>query len=229
MKRFILLALIAILISCQEQNNKHESKYQSKVSYFYPISDTTRIYCYRNITNGLSEEFHRVFTVSDSMKHLIVERYSSDKRFLEAYNYSIETKDVLEHIVVNKNLENEIAVINSNHLFPVNQNRTYIFSSDFGGTKDSTIFRKEITRTFNNTKQLDYLGFKNLKTFIFNDSITQHYIDFYNKNSKMAQVKGSILFAEGIGPVEWYDTQKKIHFKLEKIISQKEWIRLMQF
>jgi hypothetical protein len=35
------------------------------------------------------------------------------------------------------------------------------------------------------------------------------------------------LFAEGLGLVEWHSKDKKAHFRLEKILSQEEWIKII--
>ena len=207
--------------------NKNNSV--KECTYFYPIVDSARIYCYRNITNGLDEEFHRVFTLEDSIKHLIVERFSASKRFLEGINYDLESKKVLEHVIVNRNNEREIAKIKSSQLFPMDQSTVNTFVSEFSGMNDSVIFRKENHRRYFKTQKTSYQKTKSLKTFIFKDSIEQHSINvFSNKGRKIGAI-AFIHFVEGIGPFEWYDENKKIHFKLEKIISQKEWIRLMQF
>jgi hypothetical protein len=52
-------------------------------AYFYQLQSEPQVYLYRNIVNGLEEEFHRIYTITDQAgDHIIVERYSSDFRIL---------------------------------------------------------------------------------------------------------------------------------------------------
>ena len=227
---FLVFLLTLLNTSCSENNDNPQARTSKNEStYFYPIADSARIYCYRNITDGLEEEFHRIYTIKDSIKHLIVERFSSNKRFLEAINYNVESKKVVEHIVVNRNNEREIAEIKSSQLFPYDPSRENSFVSEFSAMDDSTLFRKENHRNFLKVETSSYDGVGKRKTFIFKDFVSQHLINLYTNKGRKIEAKGFIHFAEGLGPVEWYDENKKVHFKLEKILSQKEWIRLMQF
>ena len=135
----------------------------------------------------------------------------------------------MEHIVVNRNNEREIAEIKSSQLFPYDPSRENSFVSEFSAMDDSTLFRKENHRNFLKVETSSYDGVGKRKTFIFKDFVSQHLINLYTNKGRKIETKGFIHFAEGLGPVEWYDENKKVHFKLEKILSQKEWIRLMQF
>jgi hypothetical protein len=34
-------------------------------------------------------------------------------------------------------------------------------------------------------------------------------------------------FAEGIGLVEWHSLNNKIHYRLEQVLTQQEWIKMI--
>ncbi|MEN9941671.1 MAG: hypothetical protein RL286_1169, partial [Bacteroidota bacterium] len=34
-------------------------------------------------------------------------------------------------------------------------------------------------------------------------------------------------FAQNIGLVEWYSSDKAVHYRLEKILSQEEWVKII--
>ena len=221
---------LVLLFSCTVAPEDRGSKEAAPMSaYFYPQRDSALIYCYRNVTDGLDEEFHRVFTIKDSSEHIVVERYSSSKRFLEAFNYDANTLEILEHIVVNRNNEREISKVYHQNLFPKDLKNQFYFASKFSGINDSTLILKENKRNFLVDSSFDYAQQGAVKARVFSDSVRQTLINVVAKNEKEWTNRGFVHFAEGIGPVEWYGSTKKVHYKLEKIISQKEWVRLMQF
>jgi hypothetical protein len=36
-----------------------------------------------------------------------------------------------------------------------------------------------------------------------------------------------VYFGKGIGLVEWQSSNKKLHFRLEQILSQEEWLKII--
>ena len=101
MIKFIFFFLSAVTIfSCT--SNKQIKSTHPYADYFYPYDTIPKIYLYRDVANGLDEEFHRVYSLGDKAgKHIIVERYSSDGRILEALNYNLDSLDLQDHMVVN--------------------------------------------------------------------------------------------------------------------------------
>lgn len=229
-KMALFIGVLVLLFSCTEGSDaKKTDSNASMASYFYPKRDTAMIYCYRNIANGLDEEFHRVFSLKDSCEHIIVERYSSSKRFLEAFNYNAKSFEVVEHIVVNRHQEREISKVYHNRFFPLDQQKQSYFAAKFTGINDSTLILKENKRTFYKDTTFVHSNTKGVSARIFTDSIRQTLLNIVSKKERELSNVGYIHFAEGIGPVEWYGSSKKVHYKLEKVISQKEWVRMMQF
>ena len=81
---------LLLLISCGTDNEKFKTV-NPNADYFYPIDTVPKVYLYRDIVRGLEEEFHRVYAISDfAGEHIVVERYASDGRILDAVNYDVD-------------------------------------------------------------------------------------------------------------------------------------------
>ena len=196
-------------------------------AYFYPLKSEPQVYLYRNIVNGLEEEFHRIYTITDQAgDHLIVERYSSDFRILEALNYNIDSLNVLDHMVVNRFQQKEKALIYKNSLFPMDLNEELWFASKFSGLTDSTVIFYEKKRKFLKESS-SFILQKNVKTLIFKDKLIQSVLNPYTKKEQAYQAEMLSYFAEGLGLVEWHSMDKRQHFRLEKILSQEEWVKII--
>lgn len=224
--RFLFLGLVPVLFLGCYSKPKFTS-INPNVAYFYPIKSEPQIYMYRNIVNGLEEVFHRIYTITDQAgDHLIVERYSSDFRILEALNYNIDSLNVLDHMVVNRFQQKEKAFIYKNGLFPMDLNEELWFASKFSGLTDSTVILYEKKRKFLEKKSTIILE-KKTKTLVFSDKIIQTVLNPYTRKEGVSVAEIQSLFAKGFGLVEWYSKDKKVHFRLEKILSQEEWIKII--
>jgi hypothetical protein len=231
--RFLFLGLAPILFyGCSSKPEFKSLKPEFKslnpnAAYFYPLNALPQVYLYRDVANGLEEEFHRIYTITDQAgEHLIVERYSSDFRILEALNYNIDSLNVLDHMVVNRFQQKEKAFVYKSAVFPMDLNDELWFASKFSGLTDSTVIFYEKKRKFLEKKSTLILK-KNLKTLVFNDKIIQSVLNPYSRKENINEAEMQSLFAEGLGLVEWYSKDKKVHFRLEKIFSQKEWVKII--
>jgi len=221
----ILLCLGAQLVSCKENNL--ESKHPF-ARYFYPILDEPKIYVYRDVIGGLDEQFHRVYCVKDHKgKHLVVERYASDGRILEALNFNIDSLDVQDHMVVNRSQKKTKAILYKTTYFPWNEAQQTWFASKFEGVLDSTIILQEIKRSLAKDKiEREVLG--NMTSALsFTDSTRFTLLNPFSKSEKILEEKSTCFYAQGFGLVEWMGQNNKVHFKLEQIMSQEEWVKIM--
>ena len=100
------------------------------------------------------------------------------------------------------------------------------FASKFSGLTDSTVILYEKKRKFLEKKSTVILE-KNTKTLVFSDKIIQTILNPYTRKEQASQAEMLSLFAEGLGLVEWFSKDKKVHFRLEKILSQEEWIKII--
>ncbi len=225
--RFLVSILLVFFIFVRCDNAAFKSK-NPNARYFYPLLSEPTIYSYRNIINGLEEQFHRIYTLTDMAgEHLIVERYDGEGRILEALNYNIDSLTIMDHMVVNRFQQKEKATLYENKLFPTDLSKEIWFASKFSGVTDSTVILYEIKRKKYQQTQIVTLG-ENLNTLIFNDKIRLTTLNPYTRKEEAVETEMRSYFAEGKGLVEWHNKDKSVHFRLEKIYSQKEWIKLIR-
>lgn len=225
--RFLISLLLVFFIFVRCDNAAFKSK-NPNARYFYPLLSEPTIYSYRNIVNGLEEQFHRIYTLTDMAgEHLIVERYDGEGRILEALNYNIDSLTIMDHMVVNRFQQKEKATLYENELFPMNLKKEIWFASKFSGVTDSTVILYEIKRKKCQQRQIVSLD-ENLNALIFKDKIRLTTLYPYTRKEQAVETEMRSYFAEGKGLVEWHNKDKSVHFRLEKIYSQEEWIKLIR-
>jgi len=226
MMRFLSFLLLSfILISCGEKTT--EKSLNPQYNFFYPFDKTPKIYLYRDVARGLEEEFQRVYGIKDSKgKHIIVERYTSDGRLVEALNYNLDSLQVFDHMVVDRFRKKESALIYKNELFPFDLKKESWFASKFKGVVDSTLMLKEVKRKFSKKMEIPVMG-ENKQALKFNETIRLTVINPFTKKEESRSAKAITYFAEGVGMVEWHSPNKKVHFRLEQILSQEKWVQII--
>jgi hypothetical protein len=226
--RIIGIYLLLLLIASCGLNSKKDSTLNSahpNINYFYPYDSVPRIYCYRNIANGLDEEFHRIYGIKDSKgHHIVVEKYASTGRIIEAFNYNYDSLDVIDHMVVNRNNLKTQAVLVKTKLFPFSDAEQTWFASKYAGHIDSTLILDELKRKVQK-KNVDYLVMdeEKRKAIYYSDFRRLTMINIFSKKETSLNTEGFSIFAEGFGLVEFYSKNKIAHYKLEKVLTQKEW------
>lgn len=196
--------------------------------YFYPIKSVPVIYIYRDVVNGLLEQFHRVYTLTDTEgEHLIVERYNMKGNLYEAFNFNTDSLNLMDHMIVNQNQENTKTTLFKDGFFPANATQTPICRSQWKWNDTTTVFR-EIKRTLMQAQTFSEVLGKKTRCMQFADDIMYQYVNAITKERKTWADKQKTLYAEGLGLVEWEGTNNKVHFKLERIISQEEWINMFK-
>lgn len=230
MKNAIWILLFGALgiASCTTEEQVEENLSSNMFGpYFYDYDTVPKVYVYRDIVNGLEEEFHRVFAINDSQgKHIVVEIYKADGRITEALNYGLDSLHIIDHMVVNRKQINTKAELFKNKLIPENKTDVVAFASRFSGISDSTLFLKEVDRKYDETTDLDVMGKKTSAT-IFKDYVRMTLFNPFTKEENEGQWELINYFAEGYGLVEWHTPDKSIHYRLEKIIPQDEFVTLM--
>ena len=226
MKLLTSFLVVILLLSC---GSKEQIKSTHPLAnYFYPYSETPQIYLYRDVANGLEEEFHRVYSLKDQEgQHIIVERYASDGRILEALNYNADSLDVQDHMVVNFKQEKTKAKLYKTKLFPLNKEEQTWFATKFQGINDSTLFLKELKRNLVRQDVLKEIMEEESSCLEFHDIIRQTLLNPFTKKENMIEAEQISYFAEGVGLVEWHSLNKKVHFRLEQILNQDEWLKII--
>jgi hypothetical protein len=217
--------LLMLLFSCN--SNKLDSK-NPFAAYFYEVDSIPKIYLYRDIANGLDEQFHRIYKVEDSQgEHIVVEIYSTDGRIIEALNYNVDSLNIMDHMVVNRNNEKTKAELFKDKLIPMNAEEEVAFASRFQGFLDSTLILKEVKRKVKGSEiSWEVLG-KNEPTICFIDRIRMTNFNPFTKKENVQEGDAISYFAKGYGLVEWHTKNKKAHYRLEKVLSQKEFLSII--
>ncbi len=227
MKIFSIYLILLFVASCG-LNSKKDSALKSahpNINYFYPYDSVPRIYCYRNIASGLDEEFHRIYGIKDSKgNHIVVEKYASTGRIIEAFNYNYDSLNVIDHMVVNRNNLKTQAILVKTKLFPFTDTEQTWFASKYAGHIDSTLILDELKRKVQK-KNVDYLVMdeEKRKAIFYSDFRRLTMINIFTKKETGISTEGVSIFAEGFGLVEFYSKNKIAHYKLEKVLTQKEW------
>jgi hypothetical protein len=222
---FSCSVLLVLLFSCN--SNKLDSK-NPFAAYFYEVDSIPKIYLYRDIANGLDEQFHRIYKVEDSQgEHIVVEIYSADGRIIEALNYNVDSLNIMDHMVVNRNNEKTKAELFKDKLIPMNAQEEVAFASRFQGFLDSTLILREVKRKVNGPEiSWDVLG-ENEPTICFEDRIRMTNFNPFTKKENVQEGDAISYFAKGYGLVEWHTKNKKAHYRLEKVLSQKEFLSII--
>jgi hypothetical protein len=222
---FSCSVLLVLLFSCN--SNKLDSK-NPFAAYFYEVDSIPKIYLYRDIANGLDEQFHRIYKVEDSQgEHIVVEIYSTDGRIIEALNYNVDSLNIMDHMVVNRNNEKTKAELFKDKLIPMNEQEEVAFASRFQGFLDSTLILREVKRKVKGPEiSWDVLG-ENEPTICFEDRIRMTNFNPFTKKENVQEGDAISYFAKGYGLVEWHTKNKKAHYRLEKVLSQKEFLSII--
>lgn len=223
-----LLLLLPVLIGFNACSDSPD--YVSKnpnAAFFYPLDSVPKIYLYRDVSGGLEEEFHRIYTLKDQAgPHLIVEVYASDGRIKEAYNYNIDSLNLQDYMVVDVNQEKEKALLYKDKLFPMRLNENTWFAAKFKGVVDSTVMLSEVKRQFKR-KEKHLVIEDDVETLIFSDLLRLTVLNPFTRKEEAKQTTRISYFANGFGLVEWHNLNKTAHFRLEQVLTQQEWIKMI--
>lgn len=231
-KRVIIVASVVIVgffVKSQLTNDAFTySSTNPNAAFFYPLDTVPKIYLYRDVARGLEEEFHRIYTVEDAVgPHLIVEIYASDGRLQEAINYNIDSLVVQDHMVVNRLQQKEKALLYKNQLFPYDLQKETWFATKFSGVTDSTVILNEIFRKLKKRGVTSFLKEQRANALFFTDKIRRTALNPFTRTEKEGVGEQTSVFAEGYGLVAWFNRNKSVHFRLERILSQKEWVKII--
>jgi hypothetical protein len=197
-------------------------------SYFYPYDSIPKIYLFRDVAHGLDEQYHRIYGVKDSQgEHIVVEIYAADGRIIEALNYNVDSLDVIDHMVVNRVQEKTKAELFKNRLIPMDANEEAYFASRFQGFLDSTLILKEVRRKVHGSETNSTVMEVEVPAIRMDDKIRLTNFNPFTKKETVMEGKAVNVFAKGYGLVEWYTPNKKVHYRLEKIMDQQEWLKII--
>jgi hypothetical protein len=223
-----VLFFIGVLFFAACQSDSTDESVNPNAAFFYPLDTIPKVYLFRDVANGLDEFFQRIYLLKDSEgSHVIVENYSADGRITEALNYNIDSLDVLDHMVVNRNGEKTKAEVFKNQLIPFSSGQETWFATRFQGFLDSTLILKEIKRKIIG-EEFDFQVLdEKVPTLKMKDRVRMTNFNPFTKQETVLEGESINYFAKGYGLIEWHTPDKKVHYRLEKIMKQEEWVKLM--
>lgn len=226
MRFFVGLILLSAFLQACSKSSEFQSK-NPNAAYFYPADTIPKIYLYRDVAHGLEEEFHRIYTLRDKEgAHVIVERYSSDGRILEAMNYNVDSLNVQDQMIVDRFQKKEKAILYKTDLFPMDLKKKTWFASKFHGVVDSTLILEEIKRSYLKTKEVEFMDEK-AEALVFDQEMKLTVLNPFTKKEDSRSAHSTTYFAKGYGLVEWHNASKSVHFRLEQVLDQKEWVQII--
>lgn len=227
MKKYFLIVVVGLMLAACGEKGSFESA-NPYAKYFYPWDTVMKVYLYRDIAHGLDEQFHRIYSINDSEGgHIVVETYSADGRIIEAINYNTDSLDVMDHMVVDRNGKKTKTELFKYQFMPMSQDQETSFASRFPGFLDSTLILREVKRKISKEiDNYDVLGEKT-KALVTTERIRMTNFNPFTKKEAIQEGDAISYYAEGYGLVEWHTKSKKVHYKLEKILSQEEWIKII--
>ena len=230
MTRIVLGLITALtLISCSEKKDKKSQSNNPEIaiqSFFYPYDTVPKIYQYREIKNGMYEQFHRVYGISRSNgKHILVEHFTQDGRHTETYDFLLNSMLVQDHLVVGAKGDIKSTTVNENKLFPLDK-KEICFKSQFSGISDQYVIDYESCRKFIDYTQRSILS-KKMDCMKLNEILTVTNMDMKLKLKNELTNQIVRYYAKSIGLVEWHDVNDKQHFILEDIMTQNEWLKII--
>lgn len=221
---FLLYFLLFTFSSCTSGSKNQLA------NYFYPLKGDGQVYIYRDVKNGLAERFHRIYRIEDSKgKHVVVEIYTEDMRIIEAYNYNVDSLNLADHMIVDRDGKKRQAELFKNTLFPMNRKDETYFASRFPGILDSTLILDERQRRVNPSKpkeKIIVMG-KKSEALVLQDNYRTTVFNPFTRQESELNGRNYVYFVEGIGLVRWHDNNNKSDFQLQKIISEKQWAKLI--
>ncbi len=226
MMKFLPIVFALFLLAGCNEEVKSENPL---ANYFYPLNEDPIVYVYRDMAKGIDERYHRIYRIDDSFgKHLVVEIYNSEARLLEAYNYNVDSLNMMDHMVVDGNKINQKGELGKTQFFPFGRKGKGEFLSRIPGPIDSTYIIYEIDRKFHpkQGKTQKVLG-EQVKTIVFKDDFS---LTMFNaKNEAKDQKKGQTIsyYADGFGLVRWHDDKKELDFQLERIMTEAEYAKIV--
>ena len=224
MRFFYFGIFFSLLCSCSTADTDSSHPYSE---YFYNYDTVPKVYRYRDIIHGLNEQFHRVYGIEDSKgKHIVVERYVQDGRLTEAFNFNVDSLNVMDHMVVNALGENEKATLYKDEFLPKAKGTETQFISKFSGVTDSTVFLMEVNRQLSDVK-IRKVQSDSLECIKLEENAIYTLLNPFTKQENQQKLETVTYFAKGVGLVAWYDIKKRSHFELEEILSQEKWIKLI--
>jgi hypothetical protein len=229
---FSVLFAFTLLLSCD--NNQTVEKKNKEIlvveDYFFPSDSLAPyIYVYSNEKNPIDEQLFRIYKlITPGKNHLIVEKFNSDFRIKEGFTYDLDSNlSIVDHMIVDAQGMKRQANLTETHLYPTELNDTSLFISDFPAHLDSMMGVYKSKKTIEDTFEYEIFGEKT-NAIEIRDEVTLSFVNPYIQKGSSNTVEIRRIFAKGFGLTEWFTPDKKIHFKLKRILTNSWWMENAQ-
>ena len=100
------------------------------------------------------------------------------------------------------------------------------FAAKFRGVVDSTVMLSEVKRQFKEQKSHQVID-DEVESLVFSDDLRLTVLNPFTRKENSKSVTRISYFSKGFGLVEWHSLNKKVHFRLEQVLTQQEWIKMI--
>lgn len=228
MYRLLITVLIVSVtfVSCSGWGDAEINNGADKTTdYFFPTDSLEPyIYVYADINRPVDEKFYRVYTLQTANKHhLIVERFNASFRITEGYTYDIDDDfKVVDHMVTDAQGKKRKASLTEVNMFPTSFDEEARFTSDFPAHIDSLMGVYKSTKEIVDSMDYELLG-KSTKAILVEDEVTLSFVNPETRKGSANSVEINRVYAKGFGLTEWYTKDKKVHYKLKRVLTDKWW------
>jgi hypothetical protein len=88
------------------------------------------------------------------------------------------------------------------------------------------VLLSEVKRQFK--KKITYPVMEDdVETLVFSDDLRLTVLNPFTRKENSKSIQRISYFSEGFGLVEWHSLNKKVHYRLEQVLSQQEWIKMI--
>lgn len=231
MKYFVLILISISLLGCNDNTETNGSEEVDTelnlMDYFYPLNeDEPYIYAYFDEKAPLDERFHRMinFYEADS-RTFVIERYNASLRISEGFTLDPNSLEILDHMMVDKNLKKRKSNITANQYFPLEMHKTVRFVSDYPSHLDSVTAVYDSRRTIIEKDIPVEVMDTTYQTILLRDTVNVHMVNRYTKESGTQTAVIDNYYAKGVGLVKFGDVDGKINYTLKSIISDSWWMK----
>lgn len=213
------------MVSCSsslDESNKSQSNLQD---YFFPSDSLDPyIYVYAEESNPLDEKIYRVYKLNTpDVEHLIVERYNPNFRITEGYTYDLKNNlEVDDHMVVDAQGKKRKATLTASSWYPVAEEESSLFISDFPAHIDSLVGVYKSKKTFVGREKYEIFN-SETEAIELKDEVTLSFVSPTTRKGSSNSLVFNRVYAKGFGLTEWFTEDKKIHYKLKRILSNDWW------
>jgi len=220
-----ILVLASLVVSCSNKTDDSNEVQTNLQDYFFPSDSLDPyIYVYAEEGNPLDEKIYRIYKlITPDKEQLIVERYNSNFRITEGYTYDLKDDlEVYDHMVVDAQGEKRKAKLTKASWFPVNDSEPSVFISDFPAHIDSLVGVYKSEKKVVGRNNYEIFNSKT-EAVELKDEVTLSFVNPTTKNGSSNSLVFHRVYAKGFGLTEWFTEDKKIHYKLKRILSNDWW------